>query len=506
MLKVSPFPPEKMADNGRCNPKRKLIMNHIPVLSAAVVLTLGMISAAYGLESQSDQDLFTQQASSKRGSGSDQESTKKQSNPAKDQKADQNAQVTVGGAKSLVSGEIRRIEGEYYFIKDDETGDEVRLLVNKDANLDCSAAPIKTVGTPSQSVATDRQPAEEAPEASDRQKEQGQKKDETAVGSGFRIGACSFMPGDRIKAEVDDMGRVTTLKFTLLRAEHQKTTRSLGESAGTGALAIPGKQEKPGQLDMTGPHGYPPKEYAMLPVPLGELKSVSKNSLLHSSVKNAEGKVIGSVESLLMDSHTRQIEYAVVLLDDSKRLEAVLWAHLKQVPNQGKQEFILNTTHYQLSPSPGASKDRSLEVESLVADMRANLRAESRLNPEGTLVKIEITMQDRGYHVKGHALPNTLTVIVLRNQDTETHGFSSPLFKDVVIRTEGEAIEVKNKGIRSYHVPAGKTATLYFTQASRIDPSTGIRETTQYPFRCDIYPNMKGEFLVIETRGEMGGG
>jgi hypothetical protein len=95
---------------------------------------------------------------------------------------------------------------------------------------------------------------------------------------------------------------------------------------------------------------------------------------------------------------------------------------------------------------------------------------------------------------------------VLRNQDTETHGFSSRLFKDLVIRTEGEAIEVKNKGIRSYHVPAGKTATLYFTQPSRIDPLTGIRETTQYPFRCAIYPNMKGEFLVIETRGEMGGG
>jgi hypothetical protein len=439
------------------------------------------------------------------GSGSDQESTKKQLNPAKGQKADQNAQVTIGGAKSLVSGEIRRIEGEYYFIKEDETGDEVRLLVNKDANLDCSAAPIATAGTPSQSVAIDRQPAEEAPEASDRQKEQGQKKDETAVGSGFRLGACSFMPGDRIKAEVDDMGRVTTLKFTLMRAEPQ-TPRSLGESAGTGALAIPGTQEKPGQLDMTGPHGYPPKEYATPPVPLGELKSVSEHALLHSSVKNAEGKVIGSVASLLMDSHTGQIEYAVVLLDDSKRLEAVPWAHMKQVPNQGKQEFILNTTQYQLSPSPGASKDRSLEVEKLNEDTRANLRAESRRNPEGTLVKIEVTMQDRGYHVNGHALPNTLTAIVLRNQDTETHGFSSPLFMDVIIRTEGEVTEVKNKGIRSYHVPAGKTATLYFTQASHVDPLTGYQETIQYPFQCDIYPNMKGEFLVVETRGEMGGG
>ena len=244
-------------------------MKHISILTAVVVLSLGMIPPAYGKDQKADQN------------------------------ADQNAQVTIGGAKSLVSGEIRKIEGDYYFIKDDEAGDEVRLLVNKDANLDCSAAPIAGAGTTSQTVATDRQPAErQAAEASDRQKEQGQKKDETAVGSGFRIGACSFKPGDLIKAEVDDMGRVTTLKFMRMRAEPQ-TARSLGESAGTGELAIPGKQENPGQLDMTGPHGYPPKEYAMLPVPQGELKSASdENSLLHSSVKNTEGKVIGSLESL----------------------------------------------------------------------------------------------------------------------------------------------------------------------------------------------------------------
>ena len=456
-------------------------MKHTSFLTAVVVLSLGLIPVAYG----------------------------------KDQKADQNAQVTIGGAKSLVSGEIRKIEGEYYFIKDDEAGDEVRLLVNKDANLDCSAATISTAGTPSQSVITKRQPLEQqAAEASDRQKEQGQKKDETAVGSGFSIGACSFKAGDLIKAEVDDMGRVTTLKFMRTRGDPQ-TARSLGESAGTGELAIPGKQENPGQLDMTGPHGYPPKEYAMLPVPLGELKSVgNENSLLHSSVKNAEGKVIGSLDSLLMDSQTGQIEYAVVLLNDSKRLEAVPWAHMKIGSNQAKQaklEFTLDTTHFQLSPSPGAAKDRSLEVEKLIKDLQTSLRAvraESR-NPErGTIdkAKIEIIMQHQGYDVKGHSVPDSLTAIVLRNQDTETHGFSSPLFKDLVIRTEGDAIEVKKNGIRSYHVPAGKTATLYFTQVSRVDPSTGIRETRQYPFRCDIHPDMKGAFLVVETRGEMGGG
>ena len=480
-------------------------MIHTPLLTAAVVLSLGLIPAAYGLESQPDPDPFTEQATSKMDSGSDQERTKMRRNPAKDQSADHNAQVTIGGARSVVSGEIRKMEGEYYFIKDDETGNEARLLINEDANLECSAAPIAAPGTASHSIATERQPGErQAAEASDRQKDQGQQQDQTAVGSGFRIGACSFKPGDRIKAEVDDMGRVTTLKFMRTREEPQ-TARSLGESAATGVLAIPGQQEKPGQVDLTGPHGYPPKEYAVLPVPQGELKSVNDDSLLHSPVMNAEGQVIGSVASVLTDSHTEQIEYAVVLLDDPERLEVVPWAHMKQGPNEAKQEFILDTTHDQLSLSPGASNDRSLEVKKLLEDTRATLRAESR-SAERTPVKIEITMQDRGYDVKGHSLPDSLTAIVLRNQDTETHGFSSPRFKDLVIRTEGDATEVKTEGLRSYHVPAGKTATLYFTQASHVDPLTGYQETIQYPFRCDLHPNMKGEFLVIETRGELGGG
>jgi hypothetical protein len=210
-------------------------MTYNPVISGVLILSLGTIPFAYGLDSRTDQERFTQQ------------------------RADQNAQVTLGGAKSFVSGEIRKIEGDYYFIKDDVQGDEVRLLVTKDANLDCSAAPTPTQASSSEIIEPDQLSAElQAPDASDRQKEQGQKKDETAMGSGFRIGACSFKPGDRIKAEVDDMGRVTTFRFMpgTMSAE-SRTARSLGETAGTGELAIPGKQDKPGQLDMTGPHGYP---------------------------------------------------------------------------------------------------------------------------------------------------------------------------------------------------------------------------------------------------------
>jgi hypothetical protein len=89
-------------------------MNRTPFLTAAVVLSLSMIPAGYGLEFQPDPDPFMEQATSKVDSVSDQESTKMKMNPAKDQTAEHNAQVTIGGARSVVSGEIRKMEDAYY--------------------------------------------------------------------------------------------------------------------------------------------------------------------------------------------------------------------------------------------------------------------------------------------------------------------------------------------------------------------------------------------------------
>jgi putative component of toxin-antitoxin plasmid stabilization module len=64
----------------------------------------------------------------------------------------------------------------------------------------------------------------------------------------------------------------------------------------------------------------------------------------------------------------------------------------------------------------------------------------------------------------------------------------------------------KGKGYRAYHLEPGQTMTLVFSKSSKADPATGISETTQVPFWCDIHQHMKGEFLVVETKGEVGGG
>ena len=126
-----------------------------------------------------------------------------------------------------------------------------------------------------------------------------------------------------------------------------------------------------------------------------------------------------------------------------------------------------------------------------------------------TEAKIEITISDKGYDVKGQTTPGTLTAIVVRNEGSMTHGISSPLFKSGVVKKEGAGVEIrgpKGKGFRAYHLEPGQTMTLYFSKPSTSDPATGISETSQVPFWCDIHTHMKGEFLVVETKGEIGGG
>ncbi len=120
--------------------------------------------------------------------------------------------------------------------------------------------------------------------------------------------------------------------------------------------------------------------------------------------------------------------------------------------------------------------------------------------------KIDVTITDKGYSVEGYTTPGVVTKIILHNKGTMTHGFSSRILKDTSVRTEGDAKEVVSYGVKSFHVDAGKTATLTFSKPSKHDPATGISETQQYAFWCDIHPHMRGEFLILETKGEVGGG
>lgn len=122
--------------------------------------------------------------------------------------------------------------------------------------------------------------------------------------------------------------------------------------------------------------------------------------------------------------------------------------------------------------------------------------------------KVEITIKDRqhGYETVGMTMPSQDTIIVVRNQDSVTHGFASKLFKDIPVKVEG-GTEIRGKQFKSFHVDAGKTMTLRFsTASSNFDPMTGGAESIRHALWCDIHPEVKGELFVIETRGDIGGG
>ena len=228
------------------------------------------------------------------GTIQDVEDTRKQPDLAQMHSPESNRQVTLGGAQSFVEGEIWKVDGQTFEIRKTDDGERVQLLVNQDTNLDCAAAPNSSERKQlaSDQIASDKQSGA----VSKGQMAQGQRRDETARGAGFRIGQCDFHPGDKVKAEVDDMGRVTTLKY--LSHAPKTASHAVGETAGTGHLAIPGQQEKPGQLDMTGAGGSIPKEYAIEPVPVGEITSTKNHLLLGKPVEGPAGQDGGDLRKL----------------------------------------------------------------------------------------------------------------------------------------------------------------------------------------------------------------
>ncbi len=115
--------------------------------------------------------------------------------------------------------------------------------------------------------------------------------------------------------------------------------------------------------------------------------------------------------------------------------------------------------------------------------------------------KIEIVAKDKEWKVSGYALKDAPTELVVRNEDTVTHGFNSSLFKAVKVKVEGDGYLAKGKGANVYRVDPGKTMILHFSK-----PDTGSDEGSDtYAFWCDLHPHMKGEMFVLSLKGAGGG-
>ena len=123
------------------------------------------------------------------------------------------AQVTMGGAKQAVRGEVLQIDGDKYVIKDGH-GNEIRLVVNQNTRMSCGAGMTGSGLLPAPS-ASDKPDAKGQPQdLSSTDKQQG-----SDVGPGTRpssgnleAGLCQFKKGELIEAEVSDMGVATFVK------------------------------------------------------------------------------------------------------------------------------------------------------------------------------------------------------------------------------------------------------------------------------------------------------
>lgn len=117
---------------------------------------------------------------------------------------------------------------------------------------------------------------------------------------------------------------------------------------------------------------------------------------------------------------------------------------------------------------------------------------------EGTK-KIEIVVKDGGAKVlTGYTITGIPTEIVVRNEDTITHGFNSSLFTpNMKVEMSGGSL-APGKGPHVYRVDAGKTLVLKFTPP----PQEG---SMSFAFWCDMHRSVKGEMLVVELTGPGGG-
>lgn len=121
--------------------------------------------------------------------------------------------------------------------------------------------------------------------------------------------------------------------------------------------------------------------------------------------------------------------------------------------------------------------------------------------------KVEITIKDRqhGYQTVGKTHPSQDTIIVVRNEDTVTHGFASRLFRDIDVQVENGK-EVKGKNFRSFHVEPGQIMTLRFSTAPTKLSRYVEAESVRWAIWCDIHPEVRGELYIVETRGDLGRG
>lgn len=254
---------------GRVELKSKgAVMNKAQVVSIVAMLALaGSLGAGASLAAGDTQSPRTGNSqppafghTGNQGEGFSEDQTIKGKGRNPDSSIGQDAQITLGGARPVVEGQVLNVRGDDYIIKD-SSGSEVRVRVNKDTNMDCGTGSGQdtTLSTGRQAddqaeipptshmqeritqqtrqsgsheqkgqerlqqskgghASSDQQSGERVGDKSGTQSRSAMGKDsggDIARGSGFTLGSkgrCIFKTGDQVRAEVSDLGTVLYIK------------------------------------------------------------------------------------------------------------------------------------------------------------------------------------------------------------------------------------------------------------------------------------------------------
>jgi len=121
--------------------------------------------------------------------------------------------VSLGGAKQAVRGEVIRVEGEQYLVKDHHAN-EVKFVVNQNTRMWCGAQSGSISGLLPDPSASDKASAKGQPQdLSDTNKQQGSEVGPGTKSSSAKGQDCVFKAGDKIEAEISDMGAATFIKM-----------------------------------------------------------------------------------------------------------------------------------------------------------------------------------------------------------------------------------------------------------------------------------------------------
>jgi len=132
-------------------------------------------------------------------------------------------------------------------------------------------------------------------------------------------------------------------------------------------------------------------------------------------------------------------------------------------------------------------------------------------------VYVAIEISEKSFHITKGATEKGITLmagmpaaIQLHNRDLVAHEFMSTLFRDVPFRISGNATLVKTARASGVRVDPGQTVTLEFNAPVAKEDQYGGTESSYDVFWCNVHgkehgQKMRGELLIIETRGEIGG-